>query len=134
MAQALARGNRGVSVAVLFADLDLFKQINDTRGHAAGDEVLRQVAERMVGAVRPEDTVARLGGDEFVAVCEGVDEVEAERMARDVRVRVGEPMVVDGTELVVGVSVGVHCSSGEDESPDSLLERADAEMYRHKRR
>lgn len=120
---------------VCFLDLDDFKSINDQHGHAAGDQVLVEVGQRLVGAVRREDFVARLGGDEFVVVlpCDGVD-LEASTVAR-VRGAVSAPMDVDGATITVEVSIGsVGVSRGEGVTVERLLSFADARMYADKRR
>ncbi|RKS79944.1 diguanylate cyclase (GGDEF)-like protein [Motilibacter peucedani] len=116
-------------VSVLFVDLDDFKTINDTRGHAAGDEVLRTVAERLRSCVRGGDVVARLGGDEFAVLVDGpsaaADTVGA-RVLRALR----EPVVVDGRSLFLGASVGVADTSATPErTAQSLLLGADLAMY-----
>ena len=132
---ALARSARiGKSVAVLFLDLDRFKLINDSRGHAVGDEVLREVAERLRAAVRPSDTVGRLGGDEFVVICEdGVAAWEAtvlgERLIRTLEM----PFQVEGGEVFVNVSIGIAIAE-ESASADDLLRDADVAMYQAKQR
>ncbi len=119
-------------VAVMFADLDRFKAVNDTFGHAAGDETLRVVADRIRGAVRSEDSCARLGGDEFVVVCEhpgAVDDVL--RLAGRVRDRIALPIAVGDTTVSVDASIGVAVASPGDDVA-SLLLRADAAAYRAK--
>jgi diguanylate cyclase (GGDEF)-like protein/PAS domain S-box-containing protein len=132
--QACARLRRDqVPLSVLFVDLDGFKGINDTLGHHAGDEVLREVARRLRRVLRPADTVARLGGDEFVAVCEGLDAPDAEAVAGRIREAMSVPMLVGGTSLDVGASVGVATSSDEQQEAAELLARADQAMYRRKR-
>jgi diguanylate cyclase (GGDEF)-like protein len=131
---ALARADRrSVLVAVLFVDLDDFKQINDTLGHVAGDELLMRVAERLRPAVRPTDTLGRWGGDEFVVVCEDLER------ASDGPVIVGRvaaafeaPFAVAGTTLRVGASIGVAVSAGADQ-PATLIHAADSAMYETKR-
>jgi diguanylate cyclase (GGDEF)-like protein len=123
----------GSPVAVLFCDLDGFKQVNDVAGHAAGDEVLVSAVRRLQGAVRPGDTVARLGGDEFVVLCPGVTTAEAAQVLADrVAAAFGAPLhEASGTEHQVGVSVGIALATAED-TPESALAAADAEMYRVK--
>jgi diguanylate cyclase (GGDEF)-like protein len=138
--EALARKTRGGGLlAVLFLDLDQFKPINDTYGHAVGDEVLIETACRLTGAVRQTDLVARLGGDEFVAVLE---EAGKEDNVRTVLERIQDalksPMsVADGTRsLSVAASVGavlVGELAGEPVNPERLIEAADAAMYEAKR-
>ena len=133
LSQALGRSRRtGTRVAVLFLDVDRLKVINDSRGHSAGDRLLKAIADRLRNIVRQGETVARFGGDEFVIVSEGVrDALQAEALGSRVIEAFNEPMLVEGTTLKVGVSVGVAL---EDESAttESLLRDADAAMYRAK--
>jgi len=125
----LARRSHG-QIAVLLADLDHFKPVNDGYGHAIGDEVLRCAAERFRAAVREVDTVARLGGDEFVFVLTGIGgAADAERMAEKIVVTVAEPMRVLGVPLEISASIGIALFSGGDLSPADLLRRADAALY-----
>jgi diguanylate cyclase (GGDEF)-like protein len=132
---ALARLSRrqGV-VALLFCDLDSFKAVNDTLGHPAGDALLREVAGRLRGAVRPEDTVARFGGDEFVVLCEGaVGDIGPLAMAERIRDAVVGRYDVRGTPVSVGMSVGV--ATTERLVPvERLLAEADTAVYQAKRR
>ncbi|HEV2928904.1 MAG TPA: GGDEF domain-containing protein [Propionibacteriaceae bacterium] len=124
-----ARLAPGGPVGLLLVDLDGFKPVNDTWGHDVGDEVLRLVAERLVGCVRSGDLVARLGGDEFVIV---VEASAVDTVARHVTAALGAPYSIDGRVLAVGASVGVaHSATGAD--PDALLRRADQAMYEAKR-
>jgi diguanylate cyclase (GGDEF)-like protein/PAS domain S-box-containing protein len=116
--------------AVLYCDLDGFKEANDTFGHAAGDVVLRVVAERLQGLTRDDDLVARLGGDEFVVVCPGMTEAAAEALAARLRHALDDPIAVDGQGVRVGLSVGVVVSDSIDAS---ALDDADVELYRDKR-
>ncbi|RZS91715.1 diguanylate cyclase (GGDEF)-like protein [Motilibacter rhizosphaerae] len=115
---------------VLYLDLDGFKAVNDRYGHAAGDAVLVEVAERLRSLVRPDDVVARLGGDEFVVVCPG--SADGEELAERVRSALGEPVAYLSHALVVGASTGVAVTRPGDDV-DGLLRRADAEMYAAKR-
>ncbi|HVW32944.1 MAG TPA: EAL domain-containing protein, partial [Acidimicrobiia bacterium] len=132
---ALARSARsGRCLAVLFLDLDRFKLINDSRGHAAGDVVLRAVAERLHAAVRPQDTVGRLGGDEFVVVCEdivaaGEATILGERLIRALEA----PFAVEGGEVFVTVSIGITVADGRA-TAEALLHHADVAMYGAKQR
>ncbi|HEU4976112.1 MAG TPA: diguanylate cyclase [Baekduia sp.] len=124
-----ARDGDGL-VAVLFCDLDAFKDVNDSLGHAAGDELLRQVAERLRGSVRAEDVVARLSGDEFAILLPAVpDRAAAERVGRSVTAAFAAPFRVMDRELRCTTSVGVAVERGADASPDALLHAADAAMY-----
>ncbi len=124
-----ARRNHG-RIALLLVDLDHFKAINDSYGHAIGDEVLRAAAERFRSTVREVDTVARLGGDEFAIVLTGLGSgADAEHMAQKIVTNLGEPMRVLGMPLEVGVSVGVALFASGDLSPAELLRRADQAMY-----
>ena len=121
------------SVAVVFVDLDGFKAVNDTHGHAAGDRVLVEVARRLRHAVRDVDTVARLGGDEFVIVGEDMGEEEAGQVAERISTALEPPMIVAGAPLRVGASIGWVTSSDADADVADLLGRADQAMYRVKR-
>jgi diguanylate cyclase (GGDEF)-like protein/PAS domain S-box-containing protein len=135
LSHALARSTRsGASTVVLFADLDFFKEVNDSMGHEAGDLVLVAVADRLRAVVRPSDTVARLGGDEFVVVAEDLtDPVGMRGLAERVRNALEAPLHVAGREVSLGSSLGVVASTAEDDAR-SLLRAADAAMYRAKAR
>lgn len=121
--------------AVLMIDLDGFKAINDTLGHAAGDALLVKVAERLRGCLRRPDTAARLGGDEFAAVITDVDGPETvARVADRVLTAVARPFLIDDEIVQVGASIGIALSTAADSGePMALLGRADAAMYRAKR-
>ncbi|GIM94142.1 hypothetical protein Ato02nite_059350 [Paractinoplanes toevensis] len=128
---ALARGARdGSLVGVLFIDLDDFKIVNDTLGHAAGDALLIEVARRIAGALRADDTAARLGGDEFAALIENVWEPGAvEEAATRILTALAEPVVVDGETSVTAVaSIGI-TTTPEADSADELLRQADLALY-----
>lgn len=127
---AIARARRrGTLIAVMVLDLDGFKQINDTYGHHAGDEVLRVLAGRFAALLRGSDTVGRLGGDEFTVVCEEVEgRPHAEDLARRLATAADIPVQVDGVDLHVGVSVGVVVRGG-DITPDEVVREADRAMY-----
>ena len=120
--------------ALLYVDLDGFKAVNDTWLHAAGDEVLRIVAERLSGAVRPEDTVARFGGDEFVVLCEDVaDAAGAVRAAERILDELSRPIRHRAGTSRLTASIGV-VMAGDPTSSAALIETADRAMYRAKRR
>jgi diguanylate cyclase (GGDEF)-like protein len=123
-------------LAVLFCDLDLFKQVNDTLGHAAGDELLRQVAARLRSTVRPGDTVGRLSGDEFAVILPGLTEIEdAAGLAGRITDCFAEPFRLEGTDVRIGTSVGLSATrAGSRRTAEELLRKADAAMYRHKQR
>jgi diguanylate cyclase (GGDEF)-like protein/PAS domain S-box-containing protein len=126
--RAAQRGGPGVTV--LYLDLDNFKLINDTRGHAAGDRVLSEVADRLLAVLRPADTVARLGGDEFAVVAGGLP-VEA---ARELAERIEDAISTPVDDIPIEASVGMAHSSAVPLDVDALLRAADAEMYRAKQR
>lgn len=135
MEQALAAAEEhGSPVGLFFLDLDDFKSVNDERGHAAGDEVLRLVAERLLGTVRSDDTVARLGGDEFAIVLPDVaDHDEVEAAAERVATAFEQPFAVDGETLSIGASVGQAVWPDDASEIEALMRHADAAMYRAKR-
>ncbi|GIG29006.1 putative bifunctional diguanylate cyclase/phosphodiesterase [Cellulomonas marina] len=135
LAAALARAERTrATVAVLFLDVDDLKPVNDTWGHAAGDELLRAVAARVSALLRTTDTVARVGGDEFVVLLEDVDGVAgAAEAARRISTRLGEPVQVAGRRLDPSVSTGVALSVAGATPAKVLLARADSAMYAAKR-
>jgi diguanylate cyclase (GGDEF)-like protein len=122
--------------AVMFIDLDDFKGVNDSFGHAAGDELLRISAHRMAQAVRPEDTIARLGGDEFAVLCDAIaDETAAIEIADRIQGACGQPVELGGSPLPVSASVGVTVSHPAETGADdaaTLLGEADAALYRAK--
>lgn len=131
---ALARSRRGgLPVAVALCDLDDFKGINDTLGHAAGDQVLANLADRLRGAVRQSDTVARLGGDEFAVILDPADAAAAERFAERFRSAMALPMRIEGRELAVGVSLGMSVSA-RGETAEALERDADIALYHAKDR
>ena len=132
---ALQQARRsGQKVAVMFIDLDRFKDINDTLGHHIGDGLLRSVARRLVEAVRAGDTVSRLGGDEFVVVLNGVDTVDDVTHVVEQRLipRIREPHLVDGAELNVSCSVGIALAPDDSTDLDALMRHADTAMYQAK--
>lgn len=121
------------SLAVLFLDLDRFKQVNDVLGHAAGDMVLSSVATRLVQAVRASDTVCRHGGDEFVVLLPEVTGMEdAVRSSKKLLAAVAAPLNVEGRELAVTASLGIAVYPADGTGAESLLASADAAMLRVK--
>jgi diguanylate cyclase (GGDEF)-like protein/PAS domain S-box-containing protein len=132
--QAFAAAQRGASAfAVLYLDLDRFKEVNDTLGHHAGDRLLQQVARRLSAVTREIDVVARLGGDEFAIIqAEVTDSSAAGALAEKLIDIVSAPYVIDGNELRIGVSIGIALWDREATGPDSLLAQADQALYRAK--
>ena len=112
--------------AVLYCDLDRFKPVNDVHGHSAGDEVLRVVAKRIAGSVRAGDLVARLGGDEFAVLCEGASRDDATEVAGRIEAAFAHPFVIDGSEITVGMSIGVAHSTGP--LNEALVDAADTAL------
>ena len=130
------------TVAVLFIDLDKLKHVNDTIGHAVGDQLIVTVAKRLAAATRPSDLVARISGDEFVVLCEGLlDEQVALDVAERIRTSITGPLVLQGVEIEAGASIGVAMSTPDLLASESaadaavtLLRSADTAMYRAKQR
>jgi diguanylate cyclase (GGDEF)-like protein len=133
--QACALSARNQSLTGVFlVDLDNFKKVNDSLGHAAGDAVLQEASRRLLGAVRAVDSIVRLGGDEFVIVCfDAAGMPDLHNIARKVIVAFEEPFVDLPEELVVTCSVGIVASDGQ-QTPDELLAQADTAMYLAKQR
>ncbi len=116
-------------VAVMFLDLDNFKNVNDSLGHDAGDRLLQAAAQRLVKTTRPSDTVARLGGDEFAILLEGIrSEDDVERIAAPITAAFNRPLLLDGREIDASASIGVACSRPGDDA-EQLLRNADIAMY-----
>jgi len=121
-------------VALLYIDLDRFKHINDTLGHPAGDELVRQTAARLKHTIREVDTVARLGGDEFAVILLDVPDVEsAEDIAERLLLKLREPFRLIDDQVFVSASVGIALSSGSDTDADDLLRKADIALYEAKK-
>ncbi|HEU5110872.1 MAG TPA: diguanylate cyclase, partial [Micromonosporaceae bacterium] len=131
-ALARAERRRRGGVAVLFVDLDQFKMVNDSWGHAAGDRLLVQVADRLSATVRHGDTVARFGGDKFVVVCDDADAHRAQEVAGRLLSALAAPFTVDGQRAYVRASVGIALSPPD--TPTELLSAAESAMYDAKAR
>lgn len=134
--RALQRGRRyGHNIALLFLDLDRFKRVNDTLGHAAGDMLLQECARRIRTIMREVDTVARLGGDEFVVVCENLSEEHEAFVVADRLVEaVSGPYHIGDDVAFVDASIGIAISEGHGAEPDQLLRDADVALYEAKTR
>ncbi len=132
--QALARAERrNALVGVIFIDLDRFKRVNDTLGHASGDQLIREVAQRLRAASRAEDTVARLGGDEFVVVigeAGGVNDIL--QVAEKMLAAIGRPFRIAGHELFSSCSIGISVFPNDGADSSTLLKHADTAMYHAK--
>ena len=132
--QTLAAARRhGRRAALLFLDLDRFKTINDTLGHAYGDLLLQQVAERLKSSVRQEDTVARIGGDEFTVILREINHTEdVAKVANKIIHQLSLPFMIDNREVVTSTSVGISLYPEDADSVEYLTKAADAAMYRAK--
>jgi diguanylate cyclase (GGDEF)-like protein/PAS domain S-box-containing protein len=120
---------------LLFVDLDGFKCVNDRYGHAVGDQLLQQLAQRLTALLRPQDVCARLGGDEFVVLCVDTQPHQAEAIAERLRAAVAEPFAIEGLAITVTAAIGVSASDVTTAiDPAHLLRQADARMYEAKRR
>jgi diguanylate cyclase (GGDEF)-like protein len=131
---AIARSRRNsTAFALLYLDIDRFKQVNDSLGHSAGDKLLVQFAMRLRACVRASDSVARLGGDEFIVLLEDLKDRDAAlRIADKILEETRAPVRIDAREVAVTTSIGIAYYAG-DESGEELLQRADAALYEAKR-
>ena len=133
---AEARRNRQMS-AVMFLDLDGFKEVNDTHGHELGDFVLKVTADRIKNEIRETDTVARIGGDEFIIILSSLPQIGiAERIAKSIIEQVSRKIYIEDTEVAVSVSIGISLYPEQGTTPEVLIREADRAMYRvkHKRK
>jgi diguanylate cyclase (GGDEF)-like protein len=132
--ELLAARHGAETVAVLFLDLDGFKTINDTHGHATGDEILKMVAQRLVGCARKEDTVSRVGGDEFVIVMGNIGHLgDTQEPAAKLIEAVSEPYVINGLTLRLSTSIGIGIYPDDAGEVASVIAAADAALYEAKR-
>ena len=133
MAASEAGVERGDKLAVLCIDLDHFKEVNDTLGHAVGDKVLKQVSARLWGSTRENDVLARLGGDEFSLLLRGIDKpADAAAIAERITRTMSTPFSIDGHHIVIGASVGIAMAPDDGETTDQLMKNADLALYRAK--
>jgi diguanylate cyclase (GGDEF)-like protein len=125
---------RGKEFNVLMVDLDRFKQVNDTFGHPSGDELLKQVAERIKGALRETDVLARLGGDEFaiIQLDDSRQTESAEALAAGILALIAEPFAIDGIDVGIGASIGIALAPEHGTHADDLLKKADLALYHAK--
>jgi diguanylate cyclase (GGDEF)-like protein/PAS domain S-box-containing protein len=134
--RSLASGDeadKGTGLALMFLDLDRFKLINDSLGHLVGDQLLREVARRLVQAVRPGDLVARLGGDEFVVLLPGVEQADAAAGIGDAIIEaLASPCAIEGRSLHISPSIGICLYPKDGGDVDTLMRHADAAMYQAK--
>ena len=133
MAKTEAGLSRGEMAAVLYIDLDHFKAVNDTLGHAVGDEVIKQASARLWGTTRETDVLARLGGDEFALLMRPIDSAaDAARVADRIIKSIGSPMSIGGQQIEIGASVGIAIGPGDGVKTDTLVKNADLALYRAK--
>jgi len=135
LGHALARATQDRSrLAVVFVDLDRFKNVNDSLGHSAGDTLLIGVADRLRACLGPGDTAARLGGDEFAVLCEACDRDEVVATAQEIIDRLRAPFLLDGHETFIDSSVGISFNSGGPQGAAELIRDADLAMYQAKKK
>src|SRR5690606_25294333 len=133
MARAEAGLQRGEMAPVLYIDLDHFKAVNDTLGHAVGDEVIKQAAARLWGTTRESDLLARLGGDEFALLLRPIDNADtAARVADRIIKAMCSPMNIKGQQIEIGASVGIAVGPGDGATTDTLVKNADLALYKAK--
>ena len=133
LARAVERAQRQHRpVAVLYVDLDQFKDVNDCCGHLAGDDFLVEIAHRLTAVARSADTVARFGGDEFVFLCHDTDVSQAKQIAGRIAAAIEDPITVGGQAMYVSVSIGIAVTPPLDADATTLLQRADTAMYEAK--
>jgi len=122
----------GRMIALFWLDLDRFKEVNDTLGHPVGDRVLSEIASRLQNCSPTDAIIARFGGDEFIIVCEAEGRSELERMATQLLVEIGRPILIDGNRLEIQSSVGIACMPDDGHDIDMLMQSADLALYRSK--
>jgi len=133
MAKTEAGLSRGEMAAVLYIDLDHFKAVNDTLGHAVGDEVIKQASARLWGTTRETDVLARLGGDEFALLMRPIDSAaDAAKVADRIIKSIGAPMIIGGQQIEIGASVGIAVGPGDGVKTDTLVKNADLALYKAK--
>nr|WP_306793069.1 GGDEF domain-containing protein [Desulfopila inferna] len=125
---------KGWMTAVMFIDLDGFKDVNDSHGHDIGDQVLQEVADRLEESLRQADTVARIGGDEFLVIqTEVPHRLAAAKVAGKIVQKVSEPIIIGGNEITIGASIGIAVYPQDGEESRVLMKKADDAMYYTKR-
>jgi diguanylate cyclase (GGDEF)-like protein len=133
MEEAMAQDGEGGEIAVLYLDLDRFKEINDSFGHPVGDVLLRQVAERLEASIGPTDRLARIGGDEFAIICSGPQAAtHAAALADRLVGAVSAPYEVEGRLMTVGISIGIALGAKGTARADQMFKEADRALYRAK--
>lgn len=136
VSQAINRGKADASLkhAIMFMDLDKFKQVNDTYGHLIGDELLKLVAHRLTSIMRTGDTVARVGGDEFTAILNGIqNQSDVDALAHRMVEAIEKPFIIDGNKINISISIGICFYPIDGHQVDDLLAAADKAMYKAKR-
>ncbi len=134
MRHAMAKAHRtDKQLALIFIDLDRFKDINDSLGHAVGDEVIKSVAQNLARLLRDEDTVARLGGDEFIVVLEDIDTIQqVTSITQKLLLKLQQPIHLEGQDLYLSASMGISLYPQDGDDAETLLRNADAAMYKAK--